>query len=882
MSSSAQSHPSRQPSAARPLAAGAALLALIVFTCLCPAAAAQDIKADGWKLEEILPEDTMLFLKCSGVEQLMADRPSLDLFRIWAEEEVQDFFAPAYKEIPKYLDAGQPPMFPFKKVWALFQGEVSLACSTHIVPFSEGAFCATALSVDMAGEKEKFLETLHSLLGMTADVPHLERGEIDYRGHKLNWIGMPRKRIIVCFTTIRNLFVATFGRHYMQAIIDCHLDGKVPLSEVPSFRRCRKNVGGNATRMMVYVNFAPFTGALAPFCPYEAVEYLDLLGLNGIDALCLASAVESGGSRDSLFIDAPGIKKGFLRAFSPHPVSPENARLAPADSVYFADVVFDPELILQEADSFISSHLPEFYGEFRKGLDQIRKETGIDLEKDILAPLGDEVSFAVSLPRGGMVAIPDMILTLKIDDVEKFRVLQDRIFAMVQNEVKVVKTDFNDRTMHRIVLPEPGIPFSPTMVVEEGRLIVAGTPITMKKYLKRIDSGKPGLDENEAFRNAMASVPTNASAVEFVDLSRGVGMLYSLGAPFLSNLFVQNDLPLDAAMLPMTETLTDNLSSAVAYSVINEDGILFSGRWCIGVSALASVAVTAVDHLVQNDLIQPLLSAGKGHTARKQKTRKWDSALNGAYGLMQAEQWEKAVKIFSFWIDANQEMSECLISARTDRGYCLLKLERYPEAIADYAFVAENSEKTRGLAYYNIACALSRTNKKEKALHYIDLALSWKFADLQLMASDSDLNNIRQDPRFHASLSLKKTGDALMNAGDFSKGEEFFSHWIVTNPEHGLVAWAYRNRGYCRLATGQNAASIPDYEKAAALDDSMKPIAYYNIACACSRLQKTDKAIHYFEKALVAGFNDFKLIRKDPDLDNIRKDPKFKALLEML
>ncbi len=54
---------------------------------------------------------------------------------------------------------------------------------------------------------------------------------------------------------------------------------------------------------------------------------------------------------------------------------------------------------------------------------------------------------------------------------------------------------------------------------------------------------------------------------------------------------------------------------------------------------------------------------------------------------------------------------------------------------------------------------------------------------------------------------------------------------------------------------------------------------YYNLACFYSIEKQTKKAIDAFEKSVNAGFFNYRHALKDPDLDNIRKNKRFKELL---
>lgn len=66
--------------------------------------------------------------------------------------------------------------------------------------------------------------------------------------------------------------------------------------------------------------------------------------------------------------------------------------------------------------------------------------------------------------------------------------------------------------------------------------------------------------------------------------------------------------------------------------------------------------------------------------------------------------------------------------------------------------------------------------------------------------------------------------------------------------------------------------SKPESEEAA--------VASYNVACCYSKLNQLQAALSSLEDALNAGFEDFKRIRTDPDLANLRTSEEFDPLLK--
>ena len=56
-------------------------------------------------------------------------------------------------------------------------------------------------------------------------------------------------------------------------------------------------------------------------------------------------------------------------------------------------------------------------------------------------------------------------------------------------------------------------------------------------------------------------------------------------------------------------------------------------------------------------------------------------------------------------------------------------------------------------------------------------------------------------------------------------------------------------------------------------------LARYNLACSLVLNRNHDEAIDELRRAIELGYRDFAFMKQDRDLDSIRKDPRFRALM---
>ena len=58
------------------------------------------------------------------------------------------------------------------------------------------------------------------------------------------------------------------------------------------------------------------------------------------------------------------------------------------------------------------------------------------------------------------------------------------------------------------------------------------------------------------------------------------------------------------------------------------------------------------------------------------------------------------------------------------------------------------------------------------------------------------------------------------------------------------------------------------------------PIAHYNLACSYSLLRRPKEALEALEHSISLGYNDLSFLQKDKDLQGLREEPGYQALLD--
>ncbi|MCX5649480.1 MAG: hypothetical protein NTX40_10385 [Planctomycetota bacterium] len=59
------------------------------------------------------------------------------------------------------------------------------------------------------------------------------------------------------------------------------------------------------------------------------------------------------------------------------------------------------------------------------------------------------------------------------------------------------------------------------------------------------------------------------------------------------------------------------------------------------------------------------------------------------------------------------------------------------------------------------------------------------------------------------------------------------------------------------------------------------PIAHYNLACSLALLKETSRAFLSLRNAIRLGYRDMEYMQQDPDLENLRQDPRWNAVVNV-
>lgn len=135
-------------------------------------------------------------------------------------------------------------------------------------------------------------------------------------------------------------------------------------------------------------------------------------------------------------------------------------------------------------------------------------------------------------------------------------------------------------------------------------------------------------------------------------------------------------------------------------------------------------------------------------------------------------------------------------------------------------------------------------------------------------------------PQFYAAysdLSQACEGLGLVDEASTAREQllEMLPMYLLRNPDDSRARLFY---AVSLAEVGQKEAAMQEGQKAVEVSPG-DSIALYNLACLYAELNEKQKAIGALRQSIQTGYQDFGWMLHDPDLETLRGDPEFEALV---
>jgi tetratricopeptide (TPR) repeat protein len=209
------------------------------------------------------------------------------------------------------------------------------------------------------------------------------------------------------------------------------------------------------------------------------------------------------------------------------------------------------------------------------------------------------------------------------------------------------------------------------------------------------------------------------------------------------------------------------------------------------------------------------------------------------------------------------ELEPELAEAHVSRGLVLSMFKKFEEAENEFETAMRLDPKLFEAAYW-FARARSSQGKHEEAVKLYERAGSLRPEDYQI-------------PGFlgQSLTTLGKTAEAIAS---YRRQVQLIDVHLELNPDdpRACILGAVAN-----AIVGNEARAIEFAERAMQVDPD-DPMLLYNVACNYAQLRKPEQALEALERAVEKGWGDKNWIEHDSDLESIRDNPRYKAIVQAM
>jgi tetratricopeptide (TPR) repeat protein len=152
--------------------------------------------------------------------------------------------------------------------------------------------------------------------------------------------------------------------------------------------------------------------------------------------------------------------------------------------------------------------------------------------------------------------------------------------------------------------------------------------------------------------------------------------------------------------------------------------------------------------------------------------------MNAANELFNNQKWEEAAKAYEVIVAADPGNAR----AWYQLGMARFSLAQFESSIR--AFEKNIAITNNPTAMYNVACAHARLNQKDKAIEWLDKAVSNNLSPFTNIASDPDLAGLSTEPRFKELVAtIDKKRRPCMYSDSARQFDFWIGEWDVFNPQ---------------------------------------------------------------------------------------------------
>ncbi len=601
-------------------------------------------------LKKKVPPGTLLYASLPDLMQSAKDFQSMPLAKLWREKEVQEFLAQplafakaqwtkAVGQLQKLHEMGLLPVTA-EKILSLRPGNLTFAL---IGPGGKGEPIRFALTlgisqgVEVADElvqaglkelRDKLQELQAKIKDGTADPMEQMEWKMFPKPCRIgsaqaivansNPTGSDSGYTSLTFAYTQGALLVASSKSLAERIL-----GNKPgacLATDPVFHQTMARVKSQGAEALFFVRPQKMIQAILDLLPglspqgadffqehgKDIQAALDKTGLLGCEAFAAVTTYDQGKCYWDGYLLAPAPRKGFLNLAQESVLDTGHLAWIPRKATRFSMGYISLGKIVHTLLEAAGTADPRIDALVRNTLAQLKGKLGLDVQKDFLDQFTGEV-ITYSIASSNLMSPGTMVCLAKVADPDKVLNSLETLLGLTKGKISLqatkdqaTGTDLWELQMDisqfpprsAMILGNLTAFIKPTFTFHKGYLVAGLNPRDVKKALAQMDGKRKGdIRSRRDVAQFLQSLPPKVSSCSFSDIKTTIQTLYEAATGTLNLLSLPDNIPIDLALLPGSDTVAKHFFPTTSYSTESQEGIFFRTVSPFGPEAL--LAVTA-------------------------------------------------------------------------------------------------------------------------------------------------------------------------------------------------------------------------------------------------------------------------------------------------
>ena len=579
---------------------------LALLATLAPAAAQSQVLP-------YLPKDTIVAVAVPDLRASMTEFAQMPLARMWAEPDVQTFFADVKEMLGKKWQEG---LAHAKEAHA--QGEMPVDPELLLkLRVQGGTFALTRLDLTTGehGPQPEIGMLLHLDFGDSADAWRnlIERGltmleeeagdDLRKQESKVGDVVLrsfappaeagTRMAINVAFTG-NGVVVGTLEHDVRETL--AAMQAQTPmLGAAENYHAVAQRLPTAGAEVEMYVQ----PGPIVDFGLAGLRIAADMGALGGVDVAGVERALAAMGARElgvagmtSSYVDGKCVTRAFStfgatrgETATVKTLDTSFLRWVPKDAVGFGAGMIDAMTVHDTLLRGLRAYDEKFAERMLEQLGQMEQQLGFSVRDDFFGAFGDHY-ITWSMPMGTISSPPETAFLVKVTDEQKLVKVMKNLAKLTNGMVEIEEGDKRGVKAYTVrvnVDPTQGMGgmnvfdmIQPTFSFKDGYMVAGFSASDVKRVFGRMDrkddDGKNDIRGNKEFAAVAATIPAGVTSLSFTDWKSNFESLYQVATGLLAFVPLGDEVPINMSLLPDSGTLTKHLFAAVSYTKTDANG----------------------------------------------------------------------------------------------------------------------------------------------------------------------------------------------------------------------------------------------------------------------------------------------------------------------